>query len=227
MFDDYFKDKIPEFNVNNTLFVARPGLPFIFGGGLAFLVAWFFDWNCLQVIFALFFIFSIAFFRDPQRLPPPPGFGVSPADGKIIRIVEGAICPLTRAKTTKVSVFMSVFNVHVNRVPVDARVDSQTYFAGKFFNASFDKSSEQNERNALVLIDDKNRQIVMVQIAGLIARRVVSWVKPGEYLTRGQRFGLIRFGSRVDLYLPPEAEIMVGLGQDVRAGWSPIWRFPE
>ncbi|MDR0549765.1 MAG: phosphatidylserine decarboxylase family protein [Deltaproteobacteria bacterium] len=227
MLDDYFKDKIPEFNINNSLFVARPGLPFILGLVLACLIAFFFDWNCLLVIFFLLLLFTVAFFRDPRRDPPPIGFGLSPADGQIIRVDRGATCPITLAKTIKVSVFMNVFNVHVNRVPCDARLEGQMYFAGKFFNASFDKSSTQNERNALILNDDQNRQIVMIQIAGLIARRIVSWVKPGQSLTRGQRFGLIRFGSRVDLYLPPEAEIMVGLGQKVYAGWSPIWRFPN
>ncbi|MDR1577334.1 MAG: phosphatidylserine decarboxylase family protein [Deltaproteobacteria bacterium] len=227
MFDDYFKDKIPEFNINNSLFVARPGLPFIFSSGIAFFIAWFFDWNVLEILFFAFFLMTLIFFRDPRRDTPPPGFGLSPADGKIIRIDQGAICPLTQAKTIKVSVFMSVFNVHVNRSPIDARLDSQKYFAGKFFNASFDKSSELNERNALVLIDDQGREVVMVQIAGLIARRILSWVTPGQYLQRGQRFGMIRFGSRVDLYLPPEAEIMVVLGQTVRAGWSPIWRYKD
>ncbi|MDR1607984.1 MAG: phosphatidylserine decarboxylase family protein [Deltaproteobacteria bacterium] len=225
MLDDYFKDKIPEFNINNTLFVARPGLPFIFAAAIAFLVTFLLDWVFLEIFFFLFFVMTLIFFRDPQRNVPPPGFGLSPADGKIIRIDHGAICPLTQAKTIKVSVFMSVFNVHVNRIPIDARLDSQKYFAGQFFNASFDKSSEQNERNALVLIDDKGRQVVVVQIAGLIARRIVSWVVHGQNLQRGQRFGLIRFGSRVDLYLPPEAEIMVTLGQVVQAGWSPIWRY--
>jgi phosphatidylserine decarboxylase len=227
MLDDYFKDKIPEFNINNSLVVARPGLRIIYLALAAFLIACFFDWCVLEIIFFAFLVMTIIFFRDPRRDQPPAGFGLAPADGKIIRIDREAICPITQAKSIKVSVFMNVFNVHVNRIPLNARVDSQKYFAGKFFNASFDKSSEQNERNALVLVDEKDRQIVLVQIAGLIARRIVSWVEPGQYLTRGQRFGMIKFGSRVDLYLPPEAEIMVALGQVVHAGWSPIWRFPE
>ncbi|MDR1871415.1 MAG: phosphatidylserine decarboxylase family protein [Deltaproteobacteria bacterium] len=227
MFNKFFKDKIPGYNINNTLFVARPGLPFILGFFLAFLISWLADWNCLEVIFLILFVFTVYFFRDPQRDPPPPGYGVSPADGEIIRIEEGAISPLTQAKATKVSIFMSVFNVHVNRAPIDAKIDDQKYYTGRFFNASFDKASELNERNILVLVDDKNRQVVMVQIAGLIARRIVSWVKPGQWLARSQRFGMIRFGSRVDLYLPPEAEIMVSLGQGVLAGWSPIWRYKD
>jgi phosphatidylserine decarboxylase len=227
MFDNYFKHKIPEFNINNHLFVARPGLHFILAAGFLTLIAWFFDWEVLEGIFFLIFAFTIVFFRDPTRNPPPPGFGVAPADGKVIRIEHDSLCPLTGIKTIKVSIFMNVFNVHVNRVPVNARLDNQKYFPGSFVNASFDKASEKNERNALVLIDELDRQVTMVQIAGLIARRIITWVKPGQYLTRGQRFGMIRFGSRVDLYLPPDAIIMVDIGQKVLAGWSPIWRYKE
>jgi phosphatidylserine decarboxylase len=227
MFKNCFKDKIPEYNINNSCCVARPGLPFILAAALAAIISFFMDWNCLQVIFFLLLAMTAIFFRDPRRDPPPPGFGVSPADGRVIRVEEGAVCPLTQSKATKVSVFMSVLNVHVNRVPIDARLDEQKYMAGKFFNASFDKASEQNERNMLLLVDADGRKVVVVQIAGLIARRIVTWVKHGESLARGQRFGMISFGSRVDLYLPPEAEIMVGLGQKVYAGWSPIWRYTD
>ncbi|MDR2457909.1 MAG: phosphatidylserine decarboxylase, partial [Clostridiales Family XIII bacterium] len=159
MFENYFKDKIPEHNINNTCLVARPGLPFILAAALAAIISFFMDWHCLLVIFSLLLIMTVIFFRDPRRDPPPPGFGVSPADGRVIRVEEGAVCPLTQAKTTKVSVFMNVFNVHVNRVPIDARLDTQKYLAGSFFNASFDKASEQNERNLLLLVDDKNRQV--------------------------------------------------------------------
>ncbi|MGL4208551.1 MAG: phosphatidylserine decarboxylase, partial [Candidatus Adiutrix sp.] len=123
----------------------------------------------------------------------------------------------------KISIFMNVLNVHVNRVPVSGRLVSQTYFPGAFFNASLDKASLNNERNAVV-IETEEGPIAMVQIAGLVARRIVSWVSEGDDLSRGQRFGMIRFGSRVDLYLPLEAEIMVTIGQNVSAGWSPIWR---
>ncbi|MDR1086400.1 MAG: phosphatidylserine decarboxylase family protein [Deltaproteobacteria bacterium] len=227
IYDDYFKHKIPEFNINNNLLLARPGLPFVFLTGILFLIAWFFDWCYFEAIFFIFLAFGVMFYRDPNRNPPPPGFGVAPADGKIIRVDREAVCPITEAKSTKISIFMNVFNVHVNRVPVNARLDTQKYHAGTFSVASHDKASDKNERNSLVLIDEKERQITVVQIAGLLARRIESWVKPGEYLTRGQRFGMIRFGSRVDIYVPPEADIMVNIGQTVKAGWSPIFRFPD
>jgi phosphatidylserine decarboxylase len=118
---------------------------------------------------------------------------------------------------------MNVFNVHVNRAPVSGAILRQTYFPGAFVNASFDKASEQNERNAVV-IDTPQGPVAMVQIAGLIARRIVSWVGDGYELRRGQRFGMIRFGSRVDLYLPENSEIMVCIGQKVSAGWTAVWK---
>ncbi|MDR1394596.1 MAG: phosphatidylserine decarboxylase family protein, partial [Deltaproteobacteria bacterium] len=220
MLNKYFKHKNPETNISNHLCVARPGLPIILGLALAFLITWLFSWCVLEIIFLVLFVFCLIFFRDPQRPVPPPGFGLSPADGKIIRVDEGAVCPITGAKATKVSVFLNLFNVHVNRIPIDCRLDSQKYFPGTFVNASFDKASENNERYAAVLIDEKNRQVTMIQIAGFVARRILTWVAPGQYLQRGQRYGMIMFGSRVDLYLPPEAEIMVTLGQKVQGGWS-------
>ncbi|MDR2386687.1 MAG: phosphatidylserine decarboxylase, partial [Deltaproteobacteria bacterium] len=133
-------------------------------------------------------------------------------------------CPITGRRTIKVSVFMNLFSVHVNRLPVSGSLLTQKYNGGKFLNASFDKASEHNERNALLIEAKDGSQITVVQIAGLIARRIVSWVNVGQELTRGERFGMIRFGSRVDLYLPEDSEIMVTLGQKVLAGWSPIWR---
>lgn len=118
---------------------------------------------------------------------------------------------------------MNVFNVHVNRIPMDGVLLEQTYFPGKFLNASFDKASEDNERNALILQTEQGK-VAMVQIAGLIARRIVTWVKEGDELKRGQRCGMIRFGSRVDLYVPVESEVVVSVGQNVSAGLSPVWR---
>jgi phosphatidylserine decarboxylase len=133
---------------------------------------------------------------------------------------------LTGAESIKVSIFMNLFSVHVNRIPISGKLLSQEYYQGKFLNASFDKASLQNERNALLIEDSDGSKITVVQIAGLIARRIVTWVNIGQDLARGQRFGMIRFGSRLDLYLPKNSEIMVTLGQKVSAGWSPIWRKP-
>jgi phosphatidylserine decarboxylase len=226
MLEDIFKAKIPHYNLNNTLPVARPGIIFIVIGTAITFILWLFCLDTASFIFLLLTLFTVYFFRDPKRPTPPEGFGLSPADGRIIRVQPDAICPLTGRRTIKVSVFMNLFSVHVNRVPVSGRLLSQEYYGGKFLNASFDKASEHNERNALLIEATDGTRLVAVQIAGLVARRIVSWVKVGDELTRGARFGMIRFGSRLDLYLPEDSEIMVALGQKVQAGWSPIWRNP-
>ena len=220
---DIFRAHEPAPNINNTLPVARPGLIFIAIGVVLFLLCLALDWDWLGHLMFLLTLFTVWFFRDPKRPTPPEGFGLSPADGRIIKVESLADNPYTNAPAKKVSIFMSPMNVHVNRAPVSGQLISQTYFPGTFVNASFDKASENNERNAVVLSTDDG-PVAVVQIAGFIARRIVSWVQEGERLDRGQRFGMIRFGSRVDLYLPPDSEIMVTIGQMVSAGWSPIWR---
>ncbi|MDR1922686.1 MAG: phosphatidylserine decarboxylase family protein [Candidatus Adiutrix sp.] len=223
MFDKYFKAHDPELNINNRLPVARAGLPFILAGAALFLVCLAADWACARNFFFVLTLFVAWFFRDPDRPTPPEGFGLAPADGRIIKIEDLGDNPHTGGPAKKISIFMNLFNVHVNRAPVSGRLTSQTYFPGTFLNASFDKASADNERNVLIL-ETPAGPVAIVQIAGLIARRIVSWARDGDELKRGQRFGLIRFGSRVDLYLPPEAEIMVAVGQNVSAGWSPLWR---
>lgn len=220
---DFFLVREPAVNIHNDLPVARPGIVFILISTVLFLAALAADLNCLRNILFLTTAFIIWFFRDPKRPTPPDGFGLSPADGRVIKVESLTDSPFTSGPAKKVSIFMNLFNVHVNRVPISGRLLSQTYFPGSFINASLDKASERNERNALIL-ETEEGPVVMVQIAGLIARRIVSWVAEGEQLERGQRFGLIRFGSRVDLYLPNDSEIMVTVGQKVSAGWSPIWR---
>ncbi len=220
---DLFKVHDAKLNIDNQLPVARPGLFFTILSLALFFLALLLEWECLAGL--LFFVsaFVIWFFRDPERPLPPPGCGLSPADGRVIKIVDLAHNPYTQAPARQVSIFMNVFNVHVNRAPVDGRLAEQQYHPGAFVNASLDKASEHNERNALIL-DTAEGPVAVVQIAGLIARRIVCWVHNGDELKRGQRFGMIRFGSRVDLYLPPDSEIMVAIGQKVSAGWSPIWR---
>jgi phosphatidylserine decarboxylase len=163
-------------------------------------------------------LFVLQFFRDPAR--PIPGDArtvVAPADGRIVA-VEKAEDPYLKRQSTKVSVFMNVFNVHSNRSPVDGEVRQAWYDAGSFLNAALDKASVENERNALWLRADAGQDVTCVQIAGLIARRILCYVKAGDRLKRGDRFGFIRFGSRVDLYLPGEARVKVELGQKVYAG---------
>ena len=166
------------------------------------------------------------FFRDPKRaVPQNRGLLVSPADG-VVSLIGPAVPPpelgLGPRPMLRVSVFMSVFNCHVNRAPIAGTVTAVSYRPGKFLNASLDKASEDNERNALAIRLDDGRQIAVVQIAGLVARRIVCWVRPGQSLRTGERFGLIRFGSRLDVYLPEGVEPQVALGQTMVGGETVI-----
>ncbi|NTT86411.1 phosphatidylserine decarboxylase [Tabrizicola fusiformis] len=171
------------------------------------------------------------FFRDPKRsVPLTPGLVVSPADG-VVSLIERAVPPqelgLGPAALTRVSVFMSVFNCHVNRLPAEGRITAVAYRPGKFLNASLDKASVDNERNALAIELVDGRQIAVVQIAGLVARRILCWAKPGQEMRRGERFGLIRFGSRLDVYLPDGVEPQVALGQTMIAGETVLARLDD
>ncbi|WP_281496007.1 phosphatidylserine decarboxylase [Marivita sp. S6314] len=162
------------------------------------------------------------FFRDPERVTPDaPGLVISPADG-IVSLIEPAVPPrelgLPEAPLTRVSVFMSVFNCHVNRAPVAGKIEKIAYKPGKFLNASLDKASEDNERNSLVIRMEDDRILTVTQIAGLVARRIVSFTQEGAVLDRGERFGLIRFGSRLDIYLPDGVAPSVKIGQTMIAG---------
>jgi len=168
------------------------------------------------------------FFRDPERVVPNDnGIMVSPADG-IVSLLEPAVPPmeleLGSEPMTRVSVFMSVFNCHVNRIPAAGRITTVAYHHGKFLNASLDKASEQNERNVITIELSDGRQYGVVQIAGLIARRIMCWSEEGSDMQRGERFGLIRFGSRLDIYLPSGAEPTVQVGQTMIAGETIIAR---
>ena len=166
------------------------------------------------------------FFRDPERvIPDAPGLVISPADG-VVSLIEPAIPPrelgLPEEALTRVSVFMSVFNCHVNRAPVAGKIETIAYKPGKFLNASLDKASEDNERNSLVIRMEDDRVLTVTQIAGLVARRIVSFTQEGAVLDRGERFGLIRFGSRLDIYLPDGVEPTVKIGQTMIAGETVI-----
>ena len=179
----------------------------------------------LGIIGFLVTIFVLWFFRDPDRNPPiVNGEIISPADGVICKIekVPGPKEISCVGDLLKISVFMNVFDVHVNRAPVAGTIKEMVYIPGKFFNASFDKASENNERNIIIFENEKKEEIVTVQIAGLIARRILAFVNRLDYLNLGERFGLIRFGSRVDIYLPSSYEPTVELGQKVTAGESII-----
>jgi phosphatidylserine decarboxylase len=198
-------------------FFAREGWPFIAGAvAISALVSIFagWVWSAPCWIIALF---VLQFFRDPPRVVPQKINAVlSPADGRIVA-VENTQDPYLKRDAIKISVFMNVFNVHSNRSPVDGKVHNKWYFPGKFINASLPKASLENERNALWIKTDNDLDITCVQIAGLIAKRIVCHTKTGESLARGQRFGFIRFGSRVDVYLPLNTKVKVNIGDKVHA----------
>ena len=177
------------------------------------------------VPFAAFTLFSAWFFRNPtRRTPSDPNAVICPADG-VICLVKDVDEPEVGGKATRVSIFMSVFNVHVNRAPVAGRVAKTTYSPGKFSVASLDKASVENERNAIVL-DTAKGKLLFVQIAGAVARRIICYAKPGDSLAAGQRFGLIRFGSRVDVYFPAGVSRPdVVVGQKVVGGETVLGRF--
>ena len=211
--------------------IHKEGWPFIalFAGFnvLAFLFA-----PILGILLLPLTIWCVAFFRDPERTAPDgQGLIICPADGKLLPVVE-AVPPaelgLGDAARPRLSVFMNVFNVHVNRNPVTGTVVAKSYRPGKFFNASFDKASIHNERMSLRVRpegSDGARDLAVVQIAGLVARRIVCDLIQGQGVRRGMRFGIIRFGSRVDVYLPPGCTILAAAGSFVRAGETVLARF--
>jgi len=172
-------------------------------------------------------LFILQFFRDPPRVvPDDPQAVLSPADGRIVA-VEKVRDPYLDRDALKISVFMNVFNVHSNRAPVDGMVKKRWYHAGSFLNAALDKASLENERNALWLQTRAGQDVTCVQIAGLVARRILCYVGEGAGLERGQRYGFIRFGSRVDVYLPPDAEVKAALGDKVYATESILARLKK
>jgi len=199
------------------------GRPFLIGGAVAALLGWpILGWGWLFWLAALFTGFCFYFFRDPERVPPgAPGLALAPADGKVVSVTQ-AVPPvelgLGPEPRWRVAIFLSVLDVHVNRVPVDGTVTRIAYRAGAFLNASLDKASEENERNAVALRLPDGRDAAVVQIAGLIARRILCDIREGDVVTAGDRFGIIRFGSRTDLYLPRGIAPLVREGQTMIGG---------
>lgn len=192
--------------------LAREGWPFIAGAVLLAVLTWWFAGFLWSLPLWVVTLFVVQFFRDPPREVPALASAVlSPADGRVVK-VQRAHDVLTERETLLISVFMNVFNVHSNRSPVDGTVDSVVYSRGSFVNADLDKASVENERNALVVKLDSGERVTVVQVAGLIARRILCYVKAGDRLSRGQRYGFIRFGSRVDVYLPVTARPRVAVG---------------
>jgi phosphatidylserine decarboxylase len=206
--------------IENKLPVAREGLPFFFVGAAITILFFYAGLLFPAILMGIISLFTLYFFRDPERgIDADENAVLTPADGTIIDIrhLKDSNNPLGEP-AIKLSIFMSVFNVHVNRVPINGRISEIVYNQGKFFSANLDKASEQNESNRITLETDNGRKIVFVQIAGLIARRIVCWIKEPDYVKQGQRCGLIRFGSRLDVYIPGDSRVIVESREKVKAG---------
>jgi phosphatidylserine decarboxylase len=199
--------------------IARQGYRFIIAGlaGTVFFVWLDLPWG--WGLAGLYTLFVASFFRDPERRSPAgAGIVLAPADGRVLLIEEEGDTPFSTGRSVKISIFMSVFNCHVNRLPAGGTIERISYRAGKFYGAHQKRASAQNEQNALLLGLADGRKVTIVQIAGLLARRIVCWARPGETVKGGERFGLIQFGSRVDLYLPLETRLRIRRGDRVKAG---------
>lgn len=213
--------------IHNRLKIAREGLPFIGIGVVLTLLLAALDLETAAAILGALTLFTIYFFRDPERRSESSEKTVlAPADGRILGVysLESGNSILGEPGN-KVSIFMSVFNVHVNRIPASGKISEISYFPGRFFSANLDKASAQNENNRVTL-QTGGKRIVFVQIAGLIARRIACWIKEGDEVRAGQRFGLIRFGSRLDIYLPQDIRVVAQKGQKVKAGETILGYLP-
>ena len=206
--------------------VASAGYPFILIAAFTTAILALLGFTTLTLIGLVITFCICGFFRDPDRVTPvDKGVVVSPADGKVIAAGLVDNSPFSNGEFMKISIFMSVFNVHVNRVPYNGRVKEIDYYPGKFFSANLDKASEQNEHNAVSIEMETGQPLCVVQIAGLIARRIICYIKPGDQVIRGQRFGLICFGSRLDVYLPADIKLRLAVGDKVKAGTSILGQF--
>jgi phosphatidylserine decarboxylase len=195
------------------------GVPPLVLGGVSYLL----QWNVAAVVLVLLALFVFSFFRDPERvIPSEPGAVVSPGDGRVVVVTEEEHAG---RPGKRVSIFLAVWNVHVNRSPAAGTIAKMEYRPGKFLAAMRERASVENEQSVFTLSTEAG-EMVFKQIAGLIARRVVSWKKPGEKVARGERIGLVRFGSRVDLWVPKEANIVVRVGQNVKGGSSILAMWP-
>jgi phosphatidylserine decarboxylase len=203
--------------------IVKEGFPFLIPIALVTILWGALGWTILTILGVLCTLFVAFFFRNPLRkIPDLQNVILSPADGRIVHVGECFEDRFLKEKTIKVSIFMSVFNVHVNRVPVSGKVLERSYHPGRFHMANVEKASLLNEQNALILETEDRLKILFIQIAGFVARRIVCYAKTGDTLKKGEIFGLIRFGSRVDLYLPPELKPIVRVGQRVKGGESII-----
>ena len=204
--------------------ISREGWPILAGALIAVIVSWMLDLGIITFLFFVFLVFAFQFFRDPAReAPEDPRAVVSPVDGRVCK-VEKCTNPETGEDAVKVSIFMNVFNVHSQKSPVAGVVEKVTYTPGLFVNADLDKASTENERNAVTVRMADGRRITFIQVAGLVARRIICYATIGQELARGERYGFIRFGSRVDVYLPADAEIVAQIGDKMTGVSSTIAR---
>ena len=212
---------------NQTAFpIANAGYAVIVGAAFATAVLALLGLTTLTLVGLVITLCICGFFRDPDRIiPDEKSIVVSPADGKVILTDITDDTPFFSGQTMKISIFMSVFNVHVNRIPYDGRIKKIDYYPGKFFSANLDKASRENEHNAVFIETDNAKPLCVVQVAGLIARRIICRIQPGDHVIRGQRFGLICFGSRLDVYLPPDIKLRVAVGDKIKAGTSILGQF--
>ncbi|HEX7535133.1 MAG TPA: phosphatidylserine decarboxylase family protein [Syntrophales bacterium] len=209
--------------MNHNSIIVREGLPFIIPLGIFTLIFSIFGIIWAASAFFIATCFVAWFFRNPEReFPDSAKAVISPADGQVIKIENVVENDFLKGPAQKISVFMNVFDVHVNRIPYSGTVADIEYNKGNFFSANLDKASELNERNSILIKTDDGKKILTIQIAGLIARRIECWVKEGMHVRKGERFGLIRFGSRLEVFLPPDAMISIRVGDRVRAGETPI-----
>ena len=207
--------------------IAKEGWPLILSVSALALLALLFGWKVIGVVFVLLTAGVAAFFRDPERtIPTGDELVVSPADGRVVAIAPVEAGALFADAMTRISIFLSPLDVHINRAPVAGRVSDVRYQAGKFLPAFKAEASDSNEQNALHIVDERERNWGVVQVAGILARRIVCRAKAGDMLSRGERFGLIMFGSRTDIYLPQGCRVEATEGQRVRGGETIIGRFP-
>ena len=207
--------------------IAVEGYPFIGLFGFVTLVCAMIGWSCLTLIMLALTLFAVYFFRNPERVVPEgDGLVVAPADGKVIFVGDVDEPRYFKERVTKVSIFMNVFNVHVNRAPCSGKVVEMYYQKGEFLNASLDKAAKCNEQGGILLETAKGNRILFVQIAGLVARRIVTYPVIGDMLERGMRYGLIRFGSRVDIYFPQGSDVKIRLGEKTVAGETVLGILP-
>lgn len=203
--------------------IAKEGLPFLIPMMFLTILLGILGWRVWMSLGILLFLFIAYFFRNPRReIPDLQNIILSPADGRIIHVGECEENRFLKEKALKVSIFMSLFDVHLNRAPVSGKVLDRSYHPGRFLVAHVEKSSLLNEQNAVILETEDRMKILLIQIAGFVARRIVCYAKAGDLLRKGEIFGLIRFGSRVDLYLPSEIKPIVRVGQHVKGGESII-----